>query len=105
MDALAAAALELPHRAPRLLRLRPPAAALHGLIRLVLAVGVAVAAPQGRDALRVVAAELVLAAGGRRAFLLVAGVPAVIVAVAHEDRGHAPPVAALEIFGGARLGI
>lgn len=105
VDALAAAALELSQRAPRFLRLRPPAAALHGLVRLVLAVGVAVAAPQGRDALGVVAAELVLAAGWRRAFLLVAGVPAVVVAVAHEDGSHASAVAALEVFGGTRLGI
>lgn len=105
VDALAAAALELSHRAPRLLRLRPAAAALHGLVRLVLAVGVAVAAPQGRDALGVVAAELVLAAGGRRALLLVAVVAAVVVAVAHKDGSHAPPVATLEIFGGAGLGV
>lgn len=105
MDALAAPALELAHRAAGFLGLRPAAAALHRLIRLVLAVGVAVAAPQGRDALRIVAAELVLAAGGCRAFLLVAGVPAVVVAVANEDGSHAPPVAALEVFGGACLGI
>ena len=105
MDTLPAATLELAHRAARLLGLRPPAAALHGLVRLVLAVRVAVATPQGGDALGVIAAELVLAAGGSRALLLVAGVPAVVVAIAHEDWCHALPVTALEIFGGAGLGI
>jgi len=105
VDALAAAALELAGGAPRLPGLRPAAAALHGLVRLVLAVGVSVAAPQGRDALRVVAAELVLAAGGSRALVLVAAVAAVVVAVAREDRRHALAVAAREVFGGAGLGV
>lgn len=105
MDTLPAPAQELAHWAARFLGLRPPTAALHGLVRFVLAVRVAVAAPQGGDALGVVAAELVLAAGGRRALHLVAGVPTVVVAVAHEDRRHTFAVETLEVFGGARLGI
>lgn len=105
MHALPTAALELAHWAARLLGLRPAAAALHGLVRLVLAVRVAVAAPQRGDALRVVAAELVLAAGRGRALLFVAAVVAVVVAVADEDGRHALPVTALEIGGGAGLAI
>lgn len=105
MDTLPAPTLELAHRAARFLGLRPPAAALHGLVRLVLAVWVAVATPQGGDALGVIAAELVLAAGGSRALLLIAGVPAVVVAIAHKDWCHTLPIAAMEIFGGAGLGI
>ena len=95
--------LELAHRTARFLGLRPPAAALHGLVWFVLAVWVAIATPQGRDALGVIATELVLAAGGRRALLLVAGVPTVIVAITDEDWCHTLPVTALEIFGGASL--
>lgn len=105
VDALPAPALELARRAARLLGLRPAAAALHGLVRLVLAVRVAVAAPQGGDALGVVAAEVVLAARRSRAFLLVAGVPAVVVAVAHVHRSETLSVTAVEVFGGAGLGV
>lgn len=105
MDALPAATLELAHRAARLLGLRSAAAAFHGLVRLVLAVRVTIAAPQRGDALRVVAAELVLAAGRSRTLLLITGVAAVVVAVADEDRRHALPVTALEIGGGAGLAI
>lgn len=105
VNTLPAPTLELAHRAARFLRLRPPAAALHGLVWLVLAVRVAVATPQGGDALWVIAAELVLAAGGSRALLLVAGVPAVVVAITDEDWCHTLPVTALEIFGGASLSI
>lgn len=105
MHALAAAALELPDRAAGLLGLGPAAASLHGLVRLVLAVRVPVAAPQGWDALRVVAAELVLAADGSGALLLVAGISAVVIAVADVDGRHALSVTALEVFEGAGLGI
>lgn len=107
MDALPAPTLELAHWAARLLGLGPPAAALHGLVGLVLAVRVAIAAPQGGDALGVIAAELVLATGGgrSRALLLVAAVPAVIVAVANKDWCHTFPVMTLEIVGGTCLGI
>lgn len=105
MDTLPAPTLELAHWAARFLGLCPPAAALHRLIGLVLAVWVAVTTPQGGDALRVIAAELVLAAGGSRALLLIAGVPTVIVAITNKDWCHTLPITALEIFGGACLGI
>lgn len=105
MHALPAPALELADGAAGLLGLFAAAAALGGLVRLVFAVRVAVTAPQGGDALGVVAAELLLAARRGGALLLVAGVATVVVAVADEGRGYALPVAALKIFGGAGLGI
>lgn len=107
MDALPAPTLELAHWAARLLGLCPPAAALHRLIGLVLAVRVAITAPQGGDALRVIAAELVLATGGSRsrALLLIAAVPAVIVTITNKDWCHAFPIMTLEIVGGTCLGI
>lgn len=105
MDALPAAALELAHRAARFLGLCSAAAALHGLVRLILAVRVAVAAPQSRDALRVVAAELMLAAGRRRTLHFIAGVAAVVIAITNKDRCHTLPVTALEVTGGACLAI
>lgn len=105
MDALPTATLELAHWAARFLGLCPAAASFHGLVRLVLAVWVAVAAPQRGDALRVVAAKLVLAAGRSRTLLFVAAVVAVVVAVADKDRRHALPITALEIGGGAGLAI
>lgn len=105
MDTLPAAALELAHWAARFLGLCSAAAALHGLVRLVLAVRVAIAAPQRGDALRVVAAELVLAAGRSRTLLFVTAVAAVVVAVANKDGCHTLPVTALEMIGGACLAI
>lgn len=105
MHTLPAPTLELANWAAGLLGLFPTAAALGGLVRLVLAVWVAVAAPQGRDTLRVVAAELMLAACWGGALLLVAGVATVVVAVADEGRPYALPITALKIFGGTGLGI
>lgn len=105
MDTLPTATLELAHWAARFLGLCPPAAALHRLIGLVFAVWVTVTTPECRDALRVIAAELVLAAGGGRAFLLIAGIPTVVVSITNKDRCHTPPISALEVFGGAGLGI
>lgn len=105
MDALPAAALELAHWAARFLGLCSAAAALHGLVRLVLAVRVAVAAPQRGDALRVVAAELVLAAGRSQTLLFIAAVAAVVVAVTNKNGRQTLPVTAMEITGGACLAI
>lgn len=105
MHALSTPALELAHRAAGLLGLRPAAAALHGLVRLVLTVWVPVTAPQGRDALGVVAAELVLVAAGSRAFFLITGISTVIIPVTDEDGCQTLSVATLEVFGRAGLGI
>lgn len=105
MDTLSTATLELPLGAPGLLGLRPATTALHRLIRLIPAVRVPVAAPQVRDALRVVTAELMGAARAGGTLLLIAPIPAVVVAVAHKDGRHAFPVATLEVLGGAGLGV
>lgn len=102
MNALSTAAQELA-RTAGFLGLRPAAAALHGLVRLVFAVWVTIAAPQGGDAFRVIATELMLATGGGRALVLVAGVPTVVVTIADKDGCHALSITALEIFGGACL--
>lgn len=105
MDTLPTPTLELAHWAAGLLGLCPPAAALHRLIGLVLAVRVTVTAPQGGNTLRVIAAELMLAAGGSRALLFIAAIPAIVVAITNEDWCHTFPITTLEIFGGACLGV
>lgn len=104
MDALAVAALELVGRA-RVEGLGVVAALLHGLVRLILAVGLVVAHPQLRDAHAVVALELVGVAGQRGALPFVAAIPAVVVTITHEDDGDARLVTALELVGRTGLGI
>lgn len=85
VHALAAGAVELQRRAGRSGGgPRPRGAVLRPLVRAVGAVGVAVARPQTRHALGVVALEGAGAAGGRRAGGLVAAVFAVVLLVAHE---------------------
>lgn len=106
VNALSAPAFELPGGALGLLRFCLAAAALHGLVRFVSAVGIPVAAPQRWDALRVVTSKLVRAAGtggGSGAHLLVTGITAVVVPVADERGSHAHTVATLELFRRAGL--
>lgn len=82
------------------------AAALRPLVGTVGAVGVSVAAPHERHALRGVAAEVVGPAGQRgRALELVAAVAAVVVAVARVDGGQALAVGAHELPAGAGFGV
>lgn len=84
----------------------PAAAALRALVGAVRAVGVPVAAPHERHALRGVAAEVLRPAGQRGGALeLVAAVPAVVIAVAHVGGGQALPVGAHELTGGTGFGI
>lgn len=104
--ALAAAAGELGGRGAGCWRGRGPLARspaeLSGLIRAVLAVELAVADPALRDAGAASStAELAGRAGRVRAASLVAAVAAVIVTIAHEHRGQAGAVAALELVRGA----
>lgn len=109
---LAVGAAELPGGAvgPSVQQVRRPvpaaAAALRPLVGAVRAVGVPVAAPHERHALRGVAAEVLRPAGQRGGALeLVAAVPAVIIAVAHVGGGQALPVGAHELTGGTGFGV
>lgn len=83
-----------------------PTTALRTLVWTVRAVGVSVAAPHERNALRGVTAEVVGPAGERGGALeLVAAISAVIVTVAHVDGGQALPVGTHELTTGTGLGI
>lgn len=82
------------------------AAALRPLVGTVRAVGVPVAAPHERHALRGIAAEVVGPAGQRGGALeLVAAVPTVVIAVAHVGGGQALSVGAHKLATGTGFGI
>lgn len=74
------------------------------LVRLVLAIWVAVAGPRLGDAGGVVAAELARLAGARCTVLLVRAIQAVSVRVTHELERHAFAIPAAEFLRGARVG-